>query len=396
MNMAWNKEVLAKLNEVATVQNHPNDDQGKSFQDNPIWVVTNDDKVYLRAGKGKESKWYQSGIKNGGSIELDGQNFDVDYVSVDDPAEISAVTEAYLKKYHGQYPIDMMISDKCANNDINKQNKAKNTFLKKYGVDNPLKSKIIKQKMINTRLNTPNFWENIVIKRQQTCLKKYGVISYTQTNEFIIKFKETCLKKYGFDNPTKTESVKQKIKNTCLEKYNCINGGMSSKAIKTFKQHKSFNSSKAEKQLYDMIKNIYENTKYQYTSESYPYMCDYFIPELNLYIEYQGSMFHNMHLYKNNDEDNIQLNKFKIKAQTHLRYKSLIEQWTIRDVKKYNIACNNKLNYLLIYPKWHKNWYSYLYNKNKEKYIESLNNSLCTILNKFKNKSNTQIIIGES
>ena len=43
-------------------------------------------------------------------------------------------------------------------------------------------------------------------------------------------------------------------------------------------------------------------------------MCDYFIPELNLYIEYQGSMFHNMHLYKNNDEDNIQLNEFKIKA----------------------------------------------------------------------------------
>ena len=112
--MAWNKEVHAKLNEVDTEQNHPNDDQVKSFQEHPILVVTNDDKVYLRAGKGKESKWYQSGIKNGGSIELDGQNFDVDYVSVDDPAEISAVTEAYLKKYHGQYPIDMMISDKCA------------------------------------------------------------------------------------------------------------------------------------------------------------------------------------------------------------------------------------------------------------------------------------------
>lgn len=27
-----------------------------SFEDYPIWVVTNDDKVYLRAGKGKESK----------------------------------------------------------------------------------------------------------------------------------------------------------------------------------------------------------------------------------------------------------------------------------------------------------------------------------------------------
>jgi hypothetical protein len=54
--MAWNKDILAKPNEVTPVQNHPNDDQGKSFEDYPIWVVTNDDKVYLRAGKGKESK----------------------------------------------------------------------------------------------------------------------------------------------------------------------------------------------------------------------------------------------------------------------------------------------------------------------------------------------------
>ncbi|AZN76631.1 hypothetical protein CXB72_05615 [Lactobacillus acidophilus] len=44
----------------------------------------------------------------------DGQIFVVDYVPIYDPAEISAVTEAYLKKYHGQYPIDMMVSDKCA------------------------------------------------------------------------------------------------------------------------------------------------------------------------------------------------------------------------------------------------------------------------------------------
>ena len=49
--MAWNKDILAKLNEVATVQNHPNDDQGKSFEDYPIWVVTNDDKVYLVRAK---------------------------------------------------------------------------------------------------------------------------------------------------------------------------------------------------------------------------------------------------------------------------------------------------------------------------------------------------------
>lgn len=111
---AWTKDVLDKLNKVTTVQNHPNDDNGKSFQDYPIWIVTDNNKVYLRAGKGKDSKWYKSGLKNGGAIELDGQNYEVEYVAVDDPAEIKSVTDAYEKKYHGQYPIDMMVSDKCA------------------------------------------------------------------------------------------------------------------------------------------------------------------------------------------------------------------------------------------------------------------------------------------
>lgn len=110
----WTKEELKTLQQVTTVKNHPNDDQGKSFQDYPIWIVVNDNKVYLRAGKGKESKWYKSGLKNGGAIEFSGQNHPVSYVAVNNPADIKAVTKAYQDKYHGQYPIDMMVSDKCA------------------------------------------------------------------------------------------------------------------------------------------------------------------------------------------------------------------------------------------------------------------------------------------
>lgn len=287
-------------------------------------------------------------------------------------------------------------SDKCANKDITKQNFQQETLLQHYGVTNPIKSDIIKQKIINTQKNIPNFWDNIVLKRQETCLKKYGVLNYTQTDIFKEKFKQTCLKKYGVTNPLKSDIVKQKIQNTCLKKYNCINGGMSSKAIETFKLHKTFNSSSAEKKLYNLTKKLYKNTIYQYTSEEYPYMCDFYIPELNLYIEYQGSMFHNMHLFRGTEEDNKQLDNIKIKAQESGRYKSLIEQWTIRDVKKYNIACENKLNYLLIYPKWDDNWYSYLYNKNKDKYKDTLYNTLLNILNKFNNKTNLQIIVGES
>ena len=34
--------------------------------------------------------------------------------------------------------------------------------------------------------------------------------------------KETILLKYGVDNPAKSDIVKDKIKNTCLEKYGCV------------------------------------------------------------------------------------------------------------------------------------------------------------------------------
>lgn len=110
----WTEEQLSAFNQASAIQNRPYNDEGKTFQDNPIWVVVSNDKVYLRAGKGKESKWYQSGIKNGSEVAVGDNVYKINYVPVDDEAEIQAVTAAYNKKYHGQYPIDMMVSDKVA------------------------------------------------------------------------------------------------------------------------------------------------------------------------------------------------------------------------------------------------------------------------------------------
>lgn len=56
----------------------------------------------------------QVGLKNGGAIEFNNQTYPVNYVAIEDEDEIKAVTDAYKAKYHGQYPIDMMVSDKCA------------------------------------------------------------------------------------------------------------------------------------------------------------------------------------------------------------------------------------------------------------------------------------------
>lgn len=79
--------------------------------------------------------------------------------------------------------------------------KIRATNIEKYGVDHPAKSKIIKDKIRNTNL------------------ERYGVTSYFNTSEYKEKTIDTSLKKYGVDNPNKSEIIKNKIRKTCLDKY---------------------------------------------------------------------------------------------------------------------------------------------------------------------------------
>ena len=77
----------------------------------------------------------------------------------------------------------------------------KQTFLKKYGVDNPRKLKSIKNKINNT------------IK------EKYGVDNISQSEEIKNKKKITTLKNYGVENPSKNKEVLNKMFDTKLKKY---------------------------------------------------------------------------------------------------------------------------------------------------------------------------------
>jgi hypothetical protein len=61
------------------------------------------------------------------------------------------------------------------------------------------------------------------VEMKKTCLEKYGVDSFSKTNEFIKQYKETSIKNYGVDNPNKNIHIRNKIKNTNLEKYGVEN-----------------------------------------------------------------------------------------------------------------------------------------------------------------------------
>ena len=107
----------------------------------------------------------------------------------------------------------MLLSDELKKN---RSAKAKETFLKKYGVDNPAKSKEVLVKIQKTNLDRYGVEcsaqsEVVKEKVKKSNLAKYGVEYSFQANEVKEKIKQTNLDKYGVDNPSKSEVIKQRI-----------------------------------------------------------------------------------------------------------------------------------------------------------------------------------------
>lgn len=80
--------------------------------------------------------------------------------------------------------------------------RAKLTCIEKYGVENPMQSEEVKDKL------------------KSTLLEKYGVDHYSKTQEWLNKFKLKSTIKWGDDNPSKNETIKEKIRNSNLAHLN--------------------------------------------------------------------------------------------------------------------------------------------------------------------------------
>jgi hypothetical protein len=118
---------------------------------------------------------------------------------------------------------------------------AKQTNLKKYGVENPFQSEKIKNKIKQTNLEkygVKHSSQNIFVKAKQnaTNLEKYGHKCSMKNKYVQEKSKQTNLKKYGVENPFQSEKIKNKIKQTNLEKYGCENVLSSKKIREKIKQ----------------------------------------------------------------------------------------------------------------------------------------------------------------
>ena len=220
--------------------------------------------------------------------------------------------------------------------------KYKQTCLEKYGVDNPFK-------LEKTKINSHS--KEAKEKQRKTCLEKYGVENSFQSKEVRQKYKENYKRKYGVENPFQNEIIKEKIKQTCLEKYGVDraikNSLISNKVINTRIKNNTWTTSKPEEKLYLYIKVKFPSVIRQYKDkERYPYFCDFYIPELDLFLELNGTWTHGNHPYDmNSKEDNSILNIWKEKSKEHPMYLAAIKTWVVSDVNKRNKAKENHLNF---------------------------------------------------
>lgn len=174
-----------------------------------------------------------------------------------------------------------------------------------------------------------------------------------------------------------TESYRQKIESTCLERYGVKNTynrpeikakanskEAITKRINTMRKNNTFYSSKPEDEFYEYLLTQFDVVYRQYNKDPrYPFACDFYIPQYDLFIECNFHWSHNDHFYDENNELDVQLlNKWKNK---HSRYYDIaIHTWSIKDVLKKQYG--DKINYLVL---WNQDTMIDDFNKLKREFL---------------------------
>lgn len=73
------------------------------------------------------------------------------------------------------------------------------------------------------------------------------------------------------------------------------------------KKNGTYKKSKKEDECYELLIKKYDNVIRQYRDENrYPFNCDFYIPNEDLFIEFNGYWTHGSHLYNNlSIDDNL-------------------------------------------------------------------------------------------
>ena len=220
---------------------------------------------------------------------------------------------------------------KCSNSHKEVMLKKEKSYIKHYGVNNPAKSLLIREKMENTCLKNhgvkiPAKSKDIIEKMKNTCFKNYGVLNVMKNKNVYLKFQNSIFKKYGVKHCQQSKIIRDRSIKTLLNKYGVSNIAKTKKERE--KRRKicfewlgayacSFvkNPSKPQIELYNLTKKFYPSAILNCYLKEVNCCPDIVIPDLKIAIEYDGSYWH-----KDIEKDKIRQEKIENLGFKFIRY----------------------------------------------------------------------------
>ena len=252
------------------------------------------------------------------------------------------------------------------NKDNVSQVKSLNTYksekIKNKSILSNIKRKITKQ----IRYNDPGYHN--IKKAMETNKKNHGGKHNWASNDPKLNGRTTKIEKYGDPfyhdkNKTRQTNLKRYGVEWCLQlpKVNIIRNckEIRAKMDATKRKNNSYgDKSKSELRCYNKLHLKFPKCIHHYFEDKrYPFNCDMYIPELDLFIECHFGDFHYIEPFDSNNEIHLERLKFlKFKEQEklksgnkHTRYTGMIYTWTVSDPLKLKTFQDNHLNYKIFY-----------------------------------------------
>lgn len=197
-------------------------------------------------------------------------------------------------------------------------------------------------------------------KIADTCMKRYGTERYLDSDEGkkkILEVKSTSEFRSKMSDIISSDVVQHKTKMTCVTRYGVEYPMQLPEIIEKVGNSKringTWNTSKPEEDMYDIlcIKFGKDDVVRQYKEVRYPFYCDFYIKSLDLFIELNATWLHGSHWFDEYSEYDLNsLHEWITKLESGKEfYEVAIDVWTVRDVKKRNIAIENNLNYVVFW-----------------------------------------------
>lgn len=253
--------------------------------------------------------------------------------------------------------------------------KRKATCRQRYGVDNPMQTEAARASQragLLEKYGVENVSQSeaVIERRRQTNLARYGATSYAGSPEGKARIEATMLERYGAKNFMQSEaaqdvipSMVEKARQTQRERFGADHYAQSEEyranqaaykqaELEAKRQNHTFNSSGCEDLLYSRLVALFgiEQVIRQYQDERYPYACDFYVKDRDLFIELNASWTHGGRWWQQDSSwCRRQKAVWQDKAALHAFYKQALDTWLMRDTAKRVAAELGRLNYLVFW-----------------------------------------------